>query len=113
MDMYFRTGKVRETEDCKGVWVNAAIVELADGRTVTVDRDETEFTVDNGNVSMQWNNCYIWDGEQAEYNITEEMFEGARVKEIEVEDDADEEYDISFDPEDISFSGFETGDIER
>jgi hypothetical protein len=87
--------------------INTATFTLRDGGTVTVDRDETEYTIEDGVLSMTWNNVYLWkiDG----VNIVDEspylndhfadFFSTATSVELELEDDADEDYSVT----DVSF----------
>lgn len=93
MTLYF-TGTIHETKNCTGIWLNTISVKLSDGSIVTIDRDETEFTIEDNKFQMQWNNVYIWNGETEDHNIDVDMFEGAAIVNYEIEDDADDEYEL-------------------
>lgn len=88
--------------------VNVARFELAGGGTLTIDRDETEYTIEDGNLSMLWRDCYIWEinGVSLEECLVinndafEELMDGAKLIELELEDDADDDYEVT----DIEFS---------
>ena len=81
--------------------INAAVFRLKTGGTITVDRDTTEYDIEDGKLSMTWRNIYIWEinGE----NICDEpiypsenlipLLEGAKVELI-LEDDADCNYEV-------------------
>ena len=42
-------------------YINTAIFHLKNGGTITVDRCQTEFSVGNGELDMEWLNCYVWE----------------------------------------------------
>lgn len=76
-------------------WLNEMVLKTADGKRIIIDRERTEFWDDKelGITRIVWHNIYRWDEvEEKEYELTEEVFKGATVEEIEVEDDAPEDY---------------------
>lgn len=78
-------------------YINGAYFRLKSGREIFVDRNSTEFTVeDDGNITMTWKGCYEWveewTGEYTEVLLTEEMLKDASFIGLEIEDDAPEEY---------------------
>ena len=93
--------------------VNTAIFHLKDGGTITIDRDTTEYVTQpiaggEYNLSMLWRGCYLWaingrsfiktENDRGIYQFDSEeltkLLEGATL-ELELEDDADEDYIIS------------------
>ena len=42
------------------VAINTLIFKLGDSTEIAVDRDETEYDIENGRLFMTWNNCYLW-----------------------------------------------------
>ena len=76
-------------------WINTAIFFTNRGELV-IDRDRTEYNYDpiTGLMSMDWRNVYIWDGHEPNYNIPDDFFDHAILKELEVEDDAPTNYEI-------------------
>lgn len=90
--------------------VNKLILRLKDGREVGIDRDTTYFEIDDGNLDMDWDDCYIWDHidfkEDGKYYLSDkdkDLFIGAEVIELELEDDADEDYKVEI--ESVSIAG--------
>lgn len=92
------------------VMVNTLKVQLNSGSVLTLDRHNTEYSIsdpDNAGeclLDMEWRNCYLWaiDEENLWYDDKalieedcEKLFEGARLIELELEDDADEDYYVS------------------
>lgn len=65
---------------------------------LTIDRDETEYTIeDDGTMSMTWNGCYLWDGEDIHYLSkckAKELVQAIQSVEFELEDDADDDYTV-------------------
>ena len=63
---------------------------------ITVDRDETEYDYDgeSGQLEMTWKHVYIWDGNNKDYDSAEDLAENAIFAELEIEDDAPEDYEI-------------------
>lgn len=86
----------------KYIMINAAIFQTKDGELVTIDRDTTEYTIDDdGTLHMTWRNCYVWDSDKeiAVYpdskTIIDVLVHG-RLVSLELEDDApDEDYEVS------------------
>ena len=69
-----------------------------DGREVTIDRTYTDYVYDpdTGRMAMRWKECYIWNGEFEDFDITPDFADRAVFKEFEIEDDYDtpEDYEI-------------------
>lgn len=88
------------------VMVNTAKFELADGVIITVDRKETESSTYEGNLNMLWKDCYLLTFN--DFNIVDDkelmldsdnddvmkMFQTAKLLELGLEDDADEDYEV-------------------
>lgn len=83
------------------VMINTAVFHLKTGGTITIDRNTTEYDIEDGKLSMTWRDIYIWEinGE----NVCNEpiypsenlirLLEGAKVELI-LEDDADHDYEV-------------------
>lgn len=85
------------SEQC---FVNDAIFHLKEGGTITIDREKTEYTSENGKLHMIWKNVYLWavnewnilDGYNLAYCSASglvNLLEDAWV-ELEIDDDAEE-----------------------
>lgn len=78
--------------------INTITFLLSDGREVIIDRDTTEYTVENNNLSMLWRGCYIWDGGNKNYLDSESeinLFFNAKIIDIDIEEDAPENYNVT------------------
>lgn len=83
------------------VMINAAVFEYQ-GVEFTVDRKITRYSVENGNLNMCWQSCYLWsiDGvscmaEEALFSSdAEKLFRRMKFVRFELEDDADENYSV-------------------
>lgn len=75
-------------------YINGAVFRLKDGSIVRIDRERTGYDMEDGILNMGWSGLYIWDGENADYDIPEDFLEGASLIEMEVEDDAPEGYEF-------------------
>ncbi len=84
--------------------VNTAKFHLKDGGVLTIDRKETEYSIENGEILMRWKGVYLWaiNGEPIanecvmpnEKGLTK-LLQNASL-ELELEDDApDEDYEIT------------------
>ena len=80
-------------------YINIATFLKKDGTRVVVDREITEYTYDKktGKMSMEWRGCYIWDGESESYDFPYDIFNGAVLESLEIEDDAPEKYAFTCD----------------
>ena len=70
--------------------VNAAIFDTPSGE-IRIDRDTTYYSLEDGMLSMEWCNPYIYDSDKygdMEYRIPAELFANATLKELEIEEDA-------------------------
>lgn len=47
------------TNNDKDVWIKSIIFRLEDGRHVPVNRNITQYIVENGQLTMSWKGCYI------------------------------------------------------
>lgn len=85
------------------VMINIAKFKLKSGSVITIDRDTTEYTIENGKLDMLWRGCYMWAIDN--WNIFDDetyitdadefakLVDGAEL-ELELEDDADEDYEV-------------------
>lgn len=93
------------------VMINALKLQLRTGSILTLDRQSTEFTIGKPNESgkrtldMEWFDCYLWEIDEVnafeqEFLLAdgfEKVFVGATLTELELEDDADEDYSVMID----------------
>lgn len=92
------------------VMINTLKIQLNSGSVLTLDRHNTEYSISDSNKSgeyllnMKWTNCYLWaideenlwcDDEALIEEDCEKLFEGAKFIELELEDNADEDYYVS------------------
>ena len=104
------SGLIRETENCKGPWFNT-LIGSNNSKQIVFDRDETEFTVHEydpstgyAKIDIQWNNVYIWDGETCDYDIPEDFIKHTTFDNYDIEEDADENYDLIIDLSTICYT---------
>ena len=102
------------SQECYSPYINTVnFVIKKDGlRTkITIDRDSTEWTYNDGALSMRWNNCYLWAINDCHLFVTEDengthyglynldveelrsLLDGA-ICYFELEDDAPEDYQV-------------------
>ena len=85
--------------------VNTAIFHLQGGGTITLDRKETQYSIHDGIIDMDWIDLYLWAVNQCnifgsdyytEFDPEElcSLLKGAWLY-LELEDDADEDYKIT------------------
>ena len=85
--------------------VNTAIFHLKNGGTITIDREETEYRITDGDLSMLWKGLYVWafnsvsigsgDGRIYPHTSLIRLLEGATL-ELSLEDDApDADYEVT------------------
>ncbi len=86
-------------------YINTAVFHLKNGGTLTLDRKETEYSVEDGRLTMLWRGVYIWAFNGENFALSGEvepdtealvnLLTGARI-EIELEDDTpDSDYQIT------------------
>ena len=63
---------------------------------IVIDRDLTEYTIEDGTIKMEWRGCYEWDGENTNYNIDYLDLDDYEA-DIELEDDTPENYELEID----------------
>ena len=80
------------------IYVNYITFEFKDGRQVNIDRNRTEYVIDNGGFEMIWKGIYIWDGKKHDYKLDTKLFDGAKIVHIDIDDEAPSNYgiDISY-----------------
>jgi hypothetical protein len=92
-------------DECR---INKAYFKTVDGSIIGVDRVETDYNINDNDLSMEWINCYIWEvngcmpfnsEEDAltvfnEYRM-QQLLKGAKFLYFELEDDAPENYSVT------------------
>ena len=75
-------------------YVNSATF-IYKGMEVTIDRDSTYYTYEDGWLSMDWESLYICEGDSFDYDIPADFPKYAILKEVCVEDDAPDGYEFT------------------
>lgn len=83
--------------------VNVAKFRLPDGTVLTVDRHETDYSINDGILDMEWSGCYLWsvngltlfDNECALLGDYAAEYLNRAECELELEDDADDDYEVT------------------
>ena len=81
-------------------YINTITFRTASGGLIVIDRDETDYTIEtDGSFTMEWSGVYIWNGEEPDYlyydNEDEDIFVGAIIESLDIEDDAPEGYKMT------------------
>ncbi len=87
------------------VRINTAKIKLKSGSVLTVDRDRTEYIMNNGVLYMKWYDCYLWaidDRNIFNNNANLSYLSGSEFSKLlngalisfELEDDADKDYEV-------------------
>ena len=81
-----------------GLMLNTITVRKVNGTIVVLDRDSSEYELDNGVADVVFAGTYIWNDETGIPDYLENVseFDGAELLDYEIEDDAPEDYDLSF-----------------
>lgn len=61
------TGKIKNYTD--GLYINTARFQLPSGKVINVDRDRTEYDVNEDNLAMLWRGCYGWNDDGSDYEL--------------------------------------------
>lgn len=82
--------------------INSAKFILKNGTEILIDRTWTDFEIEDGILNMLWEDCYLW--ELCGYNIFDReaylndeaygLLRTAKLIELELEDDADDDYEV-------------------
>ena len=86
------------------VMINTAKLTLPDGNVLTIDRDATEYSIENGDLCTNWDYCYLWAVNDIDLFINKAYLDGDNEElvsilnkgelELELEDDADSDYKV-------------------
>lgn len=84
------------------VMINTAKLTLPDENVLTIDRDKTEYSIEDGKICMNWDYCYLWAVNDIDIFIVKAYLDGDNKElisilnqgtlELELEDDADPDY---------------------
>lgn len=88
------------------VAINTITFSLKKGGTLTVDRTETDYTIANGVLSMEWRGCYIWEINgvcteeelRLDDDVFTELLQGAKIVNVDIEDDVEKDYTVKISP---------------
>lgn len=86
------------------VMINTAKLTLPDGNVLTIDRDTTEYSIENGDLYTNWDYCYLWAVNDIDLFINKAYLDEDNEElvsilnksklELELEDDADPDYKV-------------------
>lgn len=85
------------------VMINTAKLTLPDGNVLTIDRDNTEYSIEDGNICMNWDYCYLWAVNDIDVFMVKAYLDNNQELisilnqgklELELEDDADPDYKV-------------------
>lgn len=74
------------TNNDKDVWIKSVIFKLPDGRHVPVNRNITKYVVDDGQLSMTWQGCYIPE-KHSNYSLNPSEFNKSELVMVNVNED--------------------------
>lgn len=83
--------------NANAIYVKEIHVRTKDGNLVTLSRNITEYTIDNGYYDMTWRGCYIEGARGHDFSIPASMFKDAEIVEIVLNENAPRKYDIWID----------------
>lgn len=96
--------QVRAITNKEYVRVNTARLKMPSGTVLIIDRDETEFSICNGELDMVWHVCYLWGIDDdisfetiAYLDNNDSMcktLNGCSLS-LELEDDVDDDYEVT------------------
>ena len=88
----------------ESLYLNTISIKRNDGKTVIIDRNETDYTIENGIVDILFRGIYEWDCETAIYpnNKDTDLYNNALIVGYEIEDDAPSGYDLIIEKQKIS-----------
>ena len=104
MKIEFQGSYDNKITEQNGIMLNTISVKLKSGKILTLDRDETNFTLNDGVAYIMFRNTYAWDSNNSisNYNLNPKDFDNATLIDYEIEDDAPDDYDLTIAPQKIS-----------
>lgn len=88
----------------ESLYLNTISIKRNDGKIVVIDRNETDYTIENGTVDILFRGIYEWDYETVIYpnNKDTDLYNNALIVGYEIEDDAQSGYDLIIEKQKIS-----------
>ena len=103
----------------ESLYLNTISIKRNDGKIVIIDRNETDYTIENGIIDILFRGIYEWDHETAIYpnrgiyewdcetaiypnNKDTDLYNNALIVGYEIEDDAPSGYDLIIEKQKIS-----------
>ena len=86
------------------LYLNTITIKRNDGKIVVIDRDETNYSIENGHIDILFRGVYEWKDDKIypNNNDVEKLYNGALVVGFDIEDDAPEDYDLVIENQKIS-----------
>ena len=86
------------------LYLNTITIKRNDGKIVVIDRDETNYSIENGSIDILFRGVYEWKDDKIypNNNDAEKLYNGALVVGFDIEDDAPEDYDLVIENQKIS-----------
>ena len=104
MKVEFNGTYKNEIVEKEPLYLNTITIKRNDGKTVIIDRDETNYSIENGHIDILFRGVYEWKDDKIypNNNDTEKLYNGALVVGFDIEDDAPEDYDLIIENQKIS-----------
>ena len=62
-------------ENPNALWINTALFKnKKTGEIVTMDRNQTEYSIKDDTIEILWRDVYRWDGEEEQYDMDPDNF---------------------------------------
>lgn len=96
--------QIRATTNKEYVRVNTAKLKMPSGTVLIIDRNETEFSIYNGELDMVWHDCYLWGiDDDISFDVIAYLDNNNSMLRtlnkcslsLELEDDADDDYEVT------------------
>ncbi len=95
MKMEFTGTYKNDIVEKEPLYLNTIIIKRNDGKIVTIDRDETNYTIENGIINILFRGFYEWSNDQHYPKYEDiELYDNATIIQFEIEDDAPKNYDL-------------------
>lgn len=89
--------KFKGRTNCEQIYIKEIVFRTSDALVIELNRNITEYVVENGQFKMSWTGCYINGARGHDFTVPAKTFKDAQLIEIRTNENTPRKYSIEID----------------